>query len=353
MADKKDEGRLDISVELKDRGVVGSTNLRSVSVLDRLIGAIFGRWTPDLERKPVLTEAVTDGQRRLIEAVVNAGVKDIENKGVSALDAARFLEQLDPKARNLTHVALDAVEELGSEDRNRPRLGTSDSPLIEHHAGSDESAKVDDDWLNFFESYAEKASSDNMRKLWGKILAGEIRKPGAFSLRTLRVASELDMATARQFQELAECRINDWSFLNPLPIVKGHPLSWPQTPEHVNELEAAGLVSMGTGLGTSFKPTVPTQTMAFAVGRLSVVAVLKPGKQLEVPGFKLTRAGAELCKFLPVNERKTIELLAMHAAEDSELITVHDLIVENGELSADDTVKETLVDNRPGSEREG
>ncbi|WP_185975133.1 DUF2806 domain-containing protein [Mesorhizobium sp. WSM4310] len=320
MTEKKDEGRLDISFEFTDRGVTGSTNLRTVSVFDRLIGAIFGHWTPDLERKPVLTEAVTEGQRRLIEAAVNAGVEDIEKKGMSAGEAARLLAQLDPKARNVAHVALEAFEEL-----------TSPIPAIEDHTGQkiehDTIANLEDDWLNFFEDYAEKASSENMRKLWGRILAGEIRKPGAFSLRTLRIASELDRPTVSLFQEFAARRLGG-TMLSSEVAVDANILKLAKPMPRVDELDAAGLVDSAGGMGVSkkLKRTDDNSLSGQRVEEKFVVFHIKPGHEIQLQGYNLTRAGIELASFLPVDEQATIANLVMQAKKDCDLITLHEMV---------------------------
>ncbi|SFQ11457.1 Protein of unknown function [Mesorhizobium sp. NFR06] len=337
VAEKSDEGRLDISFELTDRGVTGSTNLRTVSVFDRLIGALFGRWTPGLERKPVLTEAVTEGQRRLIEAAVNAGVKDIEERGMSASDAARVLAQLDPKARNIAHVALEAFEELTSRPSATEDYGGS---TIEHNAN------VDDDWLNFFEGYAEKASSENMRKLWGRILAGEIRKPGAFSLRTLQIASELDRETASLFQEFAVRRLGKTILStevaedkNILKLVKPMP--------RIDELDAAGLVDAASGMGVSRKLERPDDNTpsGMAVGTKLVGFHIKPGRDIQLSGYNLTRAGIELASFLPVDEQATINNLVKQGKNDCDLITLHEIVTLNdGSQSVSETCIATLYD---------
>ena len=60
-----------------------------------------------------------------------------------------------------------------------------------------ESTGPSDDWLNRFERYAEDASSDDLRIMFGKILAGEIRKPGAVSPATLHFVSILSSDAAK------------------------------------------------------------------------------------------------------------------------------------------------------------
>ena len=51
---------------------------------------------------------------------------------------------------------------------------------------SEESAEtISDDWLNAFETEARQKSTEEMQTYFGKILAGEIRKPGSYSTETI------------------------------------------------------------------------------------------------------------------------------------------------------------------------
>jgi hypothetical protein len=60
---------------------------------------------------------------------------------------------------------------------------------------------IGEDWLNAFETLARDASSEQLQRHFAKILAGEIRRPGAFSIKTLRVMSQLDANTAYAFSQ--------------------------------------------------------------------------------------------------------------------------------------------------------
>lgn len=46
---------------------------------------------------------------------------------------------------------------------------------------------VDHDWMNRFLNIAEEISDEDMRNLWAQVLAGEVKKPQSYSLRTLEV----------------------------------------------------------------------------------------------------------------------------------------------------------------------
>lgn len=60
-------------------------------------------------------------------------------------------------------------------------------------------SEISDDWLSSFEREAATKSSDEMKLLFGKVLANEIRKPSSFSIRTIKLLSQLDNEAAKLF----------------------------------------------------------------------------------------------------------------------------------------------------------
>jgi len=62
---------------------------------------------------------------------------------------------------------------------------------------------VDLDWTIRFFNSVEDVSNEDMQKLWGKVLAGEIKQPRSFSLRTLEKIKNLSQYEAELFQELS------------------------------------------------------------------------------------------------------------------------------------------------------
>ncbi len=53
--------------------------------------------------------------------------------------------------------------------------------------------------MNTFMRFADDASSDKLQDLFGRILAGEVVRPGSFSLATIRAVAELDQSIAQDF----------------------------------------------------------------------------------------------------------------------------------------------------------
>ncbi|MEG8025067.1 DUF2806 domain-containing protein [Sphingomonas aurantiaca] len=86
------------------------------------------------------------------------------------------------KAKNRIGIAERAAEHVASDTGDETKT-----------------APPEDDWMNTFMRFAEDASSDKLQDLFGRILAGQVKRPGSFALSTLRAVSELDQAIAADF----------------------------------------------------------------------------------------------------------------------------------------------------------
>lgn len=66
---------------------------------------------------------------------------------------------------------------------------------------------VDKDWVLRFFNSIEDISNEEMQKIWGKILAGEIKQPITFSLRTLETLKNLSQHDAQLFTKISAFKI--------------------------------------------------------------------------------------------------------------------------------------------------
>ena len=62
--------------------------------------------------------------------------------------------------------------------------------------------KPEPEWVSRFFDISSGITSDELQYLWGRILAGEIKRPGSFSLRTLDVLRNLSRKEADNFVKL-------------------------------------------------------------------------------------------------------------------------------------------------------
>lgn len=128
-------------------------------------------------------EARSDAETSLIEY----GTKQIEN-GDPAL-AARAREH--------------AIGDILRAQANREEVLRHASEVLAGEAQKTEaSGEIDDDWLNAFSKYAEQKSKEDVQEMWGRILAAEIRRPGATSLRTLHFLSTISSHDAQRIAKV-------------------------------------------------------------------------------------------------------------------------------------------------------
>ena len=65
-----------------------------------------------------------------------------------------------------------------------------------------EDHEPDHDWTARFFNDVQDVSSEEMQRLWAKILAGEVEKPGSTSIKTLSILRDLDQLAAMHFRTL-------------------------------------------------------------------------------------------------------------------------------------------------------
>lgn len=158
-----------------------------------------------------IPKAWVDGKARVIEANFSAKVKLI-NEGSDQINqsakiatedanAALYaaMESIIPSRAGTPKVLSNAALEIASE--------TNKKDSIPDEATTVDEQDIDDDWLGIFADASNGYSSDYMTRVFGKILAGEILRPGYFSVRTLRVVSQLDVRIAEIFIKLASLTI--------------------------------------------------------------------------------------------------------------------------------------------------
>ena len=283
MADK-DHLSNEVSIEgqITETGLSAKAKSRAIAAFDRLTGAALD--VPAAKMEAWANRIRNQG--RLESATYDAAVERIGATIDSETDTARLVDEVVASRiqaiANKKHVVKRAVELLA--------LPSSDTQT-ETEPESD-AAEVDPDWLNYFDGYAEKASSENVRDLWAKVLAGEIRSPGSFCRATLRLLAELDQQMASWFQQETEFRVEGRFILRPENLIgeQVHRLSF---------LEQVGLIQHmhpGSGMGCTFKPDSSKVAAVFEGDLCLRMQTVRP---VNVQAIFITRIGQEIARILP------------------------------------------------------
>ena len=166
----------------------------AAKALNQLCSAIVSWPVAFLEGKAAEEQAASEARIKLMWVSTDQIAQQMKvNPEYARRAANKFAGKIIREQRNLDAVSAIAVDELNAEQP---------ASSINQHANNDDEQTINDDWLNTFEEEARQISTEEMQTLFGRILAGEIRKPGSYSIRAVKILGELDQNTAALFKKL-------------------------------------------------------------------------------------------------------------------------------------------------------
>ena len=127
----------------------------------------------------IIAEAQADART----ALVSTGSRVRGKIDIAETVRQRIRFQEEKRHRNIGATVGQAAQQLG--DKEVP------------------DAEPDHDWTARFFNYIQDISSEAIQFLWGKVLAGEIERPGSTSIRSLSILRNLDQRTAALFRNLS------------------------------------------------------------------------------------------------------------------------------------------------------
>ncbi len=198
-----------------------------VPALDKLldylasgVGAIAG---------PLLApwRASREGKARIITAEMGAKVRQVQ--AAKENSTSQLIAKAQNEAREYVSTS-DVLEPDGGIESNiirnavkfQAKKRVMNVRAIADHAAEELKDKEvpdhdpDPDWIARFFDGAQDVSSEELQKLWGKILAGEVKSPGQTSLRTLAILRSMTQQEAKNFSDLMRFRIDTFIFIEGL-----------------------------------------------------------------------------------------------------------------------------------------
>jgi hypothetical protein len=200
---------------------------------------------------------------------------------------ARLFSQEMRKQQNIEAIVDNAYEELQKETEV-----TSDP--------------VDDDWIIRFFNSVEDVSSEKLRKIWARLLTGEIKAPHTYSMRTLDILRSISSIEATLVEQLASCtfRQGKRSFIPNLPeLWKTCGVNY----EDLFSLSCAGVMSnTPLDLKLLMKNAPRIINNDFIIGVFDSIAD-KPDAIISVPIYSYTASGHEILSVVAANREKSID----------------------------------------------
>lgn len=206
---------------------------------------------------------------------------------------------------------IDAASRLEiSEIEERARLRAASTDLrrqknieaISEHAACHLASEVSDDpvdadWVSRFFGACEDIGSPDMQLLWGKLLAGEVARPGSFSFRTIETVRNLQRFEADLFTRLSSFVWMHEEYQRPVLVVPLGPakqhIESSVSYEGLISLAVAGLLYEESGSRVFLISKQPAIRLRYFEDPTTCVGGV-PSEGLQLRKLMLTRVGEEL-----------------------------------------------------------
>lgn len=210
-----------------------------------------------------------------------------------------------------------ALPDLIRKAENRRATAAIAADLLELDPAPSDTPEPPQDFMNVLIRYAEDASSEDLRAVFAKALAGELRSPGSVSLRTLNVLSMMDQKLANAIRGVMGYVGHD----NLLPI--NGPFDRSPLYRDVVRCQSAGLFDFGSAnIKTVNEFGFTWWTWP---GDIFLLVRGEPGESVRLSGTILTDIGLEVAQIVRgdlQNERATLFAMLDGAARQFPVATV-------------------------------
>lgn len=162
-----------------------------IEVVSNAIGTLY-------EPRQLVRIARAEAEAERIKAIEGAKteallVNNEERYAELSAIEKRIVAKESKRQNNINHVVAVAAQSLKEEKE------VSSEP-------------VNPDWATRFFDIAQDISDETMQDLWGRILAGEVKRPKSYSLRTLEVLRNITREEAELFEKIAQYVIYDGNY---------------------------------------------------------------------------------------------------------------------------------------------
>ncbi len=162
-----------------------------------------------------LIEINTEGLAKLVETICNAtGLTAHGRKKMADAEAYAEIRKVETEAK-AELLRLKGQDEVANyiEARETRKLNNVKSVLEKATSHFTEGEKVSDepvnaDWTNRFIGIVEDISDETLQDIWGRILAGEVKQPNSYSLRTLDLLRNITKEEAELFVKASKYYID-------------------------------------------------------------------------------------------------------------------------------------------------
>lgn len=158
------------------------------------------------------------------------------------------------------------------------------------------SRQIDTDWLFRWRDMASAVSTEELQTLWGRVLAGEVKSPGAFSLRTLEFLKNVSQEEAQSIGILSRFAAENFIFRGNDELLRAEGVHF----GFLLAMQQLGVLS-GVEASNLTLTTRSRRTDTFEVGivcndRILIVSDPNPQKTFTLHCCQLTDVGRQIIR---------------------------------------------------------
>lgn len=281
-------------MEIKDLAGLSKPLTRLIEVVASGIGAVS---------KPYLIRRTADAKAHEITVIATALKSAADVQGVPVIfkdgeieawrkpeDSTFILADLNQAERSDRRVEYQERKRQNNVERI---TSIAASELLNETEVPDQSP--DEDWISRFFNSAQDISSEQMQELWGRILSGEIKKPGSFSMKTLDFVRNMTKNDAELIQLLAPLTVRlAGVYAIPIPDKAWLESNRSIYPAHHFAGSELGALYPTDLQNRFFHAPETTQAVITAGDRLLLIDKNELTSEVQLPIWKYTRIGSEI-----------------------------------------------------------
>jgi hypothetical protein len=274
---------------------------------DKGIGSLL---KPGQIKRVGLASIEVDRAKALVDAQTQRDVEDIRlgRKEVSDFKLSlRFAGETSISSGELRRIEPTVTIESANKeaesrllrDTIRHEINTANSIVYAEELLKDDTTvppaeNINDDWLYRWRDYTGNVSSDDLQRMWGKVLAGEVKAPGTYSLRCLDFLRNLSQEEAALIESMCSLVID--SFIWRPTVSYDLPIQF----DRLLDLEELGLLTGVSSTGLSVTVTDDHTTHLGWIrplvsnGKCLVVKNDNKSASLSIPVYTITRLGKQI-----------------------------------------------------------
>ena len=210
-----------------------------------------GRATADVRREEMLALA----QAEIDAAAIRSGKKTLLTNGELverlALPAptARVMAVDTVTALSLPYI-VEVADQNAKADSIREEVSIAKAVLyaeeeLQADPAQPSDEKLQDDWLLRWRECAAGVSSDELQQIWGKVLAGELKSPGQFSLRALEFLRNLSQSEAQRIERISPFVLAGFIYRGDAPMLEAEGITF----SDLLAMQELGVLAGVDGLG--------------------------------------------------------------------------------------------------------